>query len=92
MQDFEHGLLKHFNQALKQYDNLADRMNKCGHTLDLFACSLDQVGIAELHPAIHYTGLQCSLIGHPVCMSTSLTISESSAFFCHLFMFNLRSK
>lgn len=55
-QDFEKGKLKHFEAALRHYDNLADRMNKCGHTLDMFACSLDQVGIAEMHPAVHYTG------------------------------------
>lgn len=50
------GALKHFQQALTHYDRLADRMNKCGHTMDVFACSLDQVGLAEMHPAVHYTG------------------------------------
>ena len=56
VQDFDKGTLQHFQQALKHYDSLADRMNQCGHTLDVFACSLDQVGIAEMHPAVHYTG------------------------------------
>ena len=57
LQDFEKGSLRHFQQALKHYDGLADRMNKSGHCLDVFACSLDQVGIAEMHPAVHYTGM-----------------------------------
>ena len=55
-QDFEKGSVKQFMRSVKHYDGLADRMNRAGHSLHVFACSLDQVGLAEMHPAVHYTG------------------------------------
>lgn len=58
VQDFEKGHVKQFTKAVKHYDELADRLNKAGHSLSVFACSLDQVGLAEMHPAVHYTGKQ----------------------------------
>ena len=72
MQDFEKGKLKHFQPALKHYDGLADRMNKNGHSLDVFACSLDQVGIAEMHPAVHYTGMPSCPKQHTFLLCLSL--------------------
>ena len=75
MQDFEKGSLKHFQQALKHYDSLADRMNENGHSLDVFACSLDQVGIAEMHPAVHYTGM-------PLCLKPRAFVESLSLKAC----------
>ena len=56
MQDFEKGEVKQFKKAWLYYENLAQRMAGSGHCLDVFACSLDQVGIAEMHEAIAKTG------------------------------------
>lgn len=56
LQDFEKGSVKLFSKAVRHYDELANRLNKCGHSLSVFACALDQVGLAEMHPAVHYTG------------------------------------
>lgn len=35
---------------------LATQLVNQGHTLDVFACALDQVGLAEMRPAIERTG------------------------------------
>ena len=60
MQDFEKGEVKQFKKAWLWYENLAQRMAGSGHCLDVFACSLDQVGIAEMHEAIAKTGQQAT--------------------------------
>lgn len=56
LQDFEKGEVKQFKKAWLWYEKLAQRMAGSGHCLDVFACSLDQVGIAEMHEAIAKTG------------------------------------
>ena len=68
LQDFEKGDVKQFRKACQWYETLGQRMAGSGHCLDVFACSLDQVGIAEMHDAISVTGeaasylsLACSL-------------------------------
>ena len=60
MQDFEKGEVKQFKKAWLWYENLAQRMAGSGHCLDVFACSLDQVGIAEMHEAVAKTGQQAT--------------------------------
>lgn len=60
MQDFEKGEVKQFKKAWLWYEKLAERMAGSGHCLDVFACSLDQVGIAEMHEAIAKTGQQAA--------------------------------
>lgn len=37
-----------YDKACKYYGGLADRLVASGHVFDLFACSLDQVGLAEM--------------------------------------------
>ncbi|KAL3133000.1 hypothetical protein ABBQ38_006909 [Trebouxia sp. C0009 RCD-2024] len=54
--DFEKGEVKQFKKSWLWYENLAQRMAGSGHCLDVFACSLDQVGIAEMHEAVAKTG------------------------------------
>lgn len=39
---------KHVKKALRYYTELADRAVAAGHAVDIFACSLDQVGLYEM--------------------------------------------
>ena len=58
LQDFEKSAgVKQFKKACQWYESLGRRMAGSGHCLDVFACSLDQVGIAEMHDAVSVTGL-----------------------------------
>ena len=45
-----------FQKATQFYESLAHQLVLQGHTLDVFACALDQVGLAEMKPAIERTG------------------------------------
>ncbi|GBG72481.1 hypothetical protein CBR_g12056 [Chara braunii] len=47
---------KYFKRSRRFYQQLAQRLVENGHVLDLFACSLDQVGVAEAKSAIDSTG------------------------------------
>lgn len=55
-QDFEKGSMKMFRNAVKYYSNIAEKLVSNSHILDVFACSLDQVGIAEMKVCIDATG------------------------------------
>ncbi|XP_050237086.1 protein transport protein SEC23 C isoform X3 [Mercurialis annua] len=46
----------HYHKAVKFYEGLAKQLVHQGHVLDLFACALDQVGIAELKVVVERTG------------------------------------
>lgn len=56
MQDLEKGDARLFGKARKQYEALGDRLTAAGAALDVFACSLDQVGLAEMRPAVSDSG------------------------------------
>jgi len=45
-----------YNAAIKHYDSLASRAAINGHVIDIFACSLDQVGLAEMKVCVQKTG------------------------------------
>ena len=45
-----------FQKATQFYESLAHQLVLQGHTLDVFACALDQVGLAEMKPAIERSG------------------------------------
>lgn len=45
-----------YKSACKKYDELAQRAAHNGHAIDLFACSLDQVGLAEIKVCCEKTG------------------------------------
>ena len=63
LQDFEKSAgVKEFRKACQWYETLGRRMAGSGHCLDVFACSLDQVGIAEMHDAVSVTGLNMVLV------------------------------
>lgn len=46
----------HYKKARKFFDGLAVQLVRQGHSLDVFACSLDQVGLSEMKTAIEATG------------------------------------
>jgi len=46
----------HTKAALKFYTSLAERAVTCGFAVDIFACSLDQVGLHEMKVVIDKTG------------------------------------
>jgi protein transport protein SEC23 len=48
-------------KALRHYEQLAQALQGAGHGLDVFACALDQVGLAELRPAVERSAGVCVL-------------------------------
>ncbi|XVE90922.1 hypothetical protein DITRI_Ditri20bG0114800 [Diplodiscus trichospermus] len=54
--DLDKDSAPHYHRAVKFYEVLAKQLVHQGHVLDLFACALDQVGVAELKVAIERTG------------------------------------
>ena len=46
----------HYRRAHKFYDTIAAQMVAQGHALDVYACALDQVGLAEMKTAVEATG------------------------------------
>ncbi len=62
--DFDKGnaaLTQQFTKSAQFYQDLGTRLVTCGHCVDLFACSLDQVGVAEMFPMVEGTGGQIVL-------------------------------
>jgi len=55
-QELEKGQAPHFGTADKYYSDLSDRLVKCGHVCDIFACSLDQLGLLEMRHVVEKTG------------------------------------
>ncbi|XP_055389012.1 LOW QUALITY PROTEIN: uncharacterized protein LOC129618233 [Condylostylus longicornis] len=47
---------KYVKKALRYYTELADRAVAAGHAVDIFACSLDQVGLYEMRVCSDKTG------------------------------------
>ena len=45
-----------YKKAFRVYESLAAQLVAQGHCLDVFACALDQVGLAEMRPAVERTG------------------------------------
>ncbi|KAH9478504.1 GTPase-activating protein S23 [Psilocybe cubensis] len=46
--DIEQDTAKHYRRAIKFYEGLAKRASRNGHTIDVFAGCLDQVGLQEM--------------------------------------------
>jgi Sec23/Sec24 trunk domain len=55
-QDLQKGEARLFARARQHYEALGDRLTAAGAALDVFACSLDQVGLAEMRPAVSDSG------------------------------------
>ncbi|KAK3133536.1 hypothetical protein QOZ80_6AG0537780 [Eleusine coracana subsp. coracana] len=70
-----------YDKAVKFYDQLAKQLVHQGHVLDLFACAVDQVGVAEMKVAIEKTGGMVVLaesFGHSVFKDSLLRIFQSA--------------
>ncbi|GLJ49269.1 hypothetical protein SUGI_1041010 [Cryptomeria japonica] len=55
-QDLVNGNASYYRTSCKFYKQLAQRLVAAGLVLDVFACSLDQVGTAEMKPAVESSG------------------------------------
>ncbi|GER45157.1 transport family protein [Striga asiatica] len=54
--DLDKDSAPHYHKAVKFYEGLSKQLVHQGHVLDVFACALDQVGVAELKVAVEKTG------------------------------------
>jgi protein transport protein SEC23 len=54
--DLDKDAASYYHKAVKFYEGLAKQLVNQGHILDLFACALDQVGVAEIKVAVERTG------------------------------------
>jgi len=59
LQDLDKGDSRLFGKARRHYEGLGDRLAAAGAALDVFACSLDQIGLAEMRPAVSDSGVHC---------------------------------
>ncbi|KAJ3676988.1 hypothetical protein LUZ60_002712 [Juncus effusus] len=79
--DLDKGSAPYFDKAVKFYEGLSKQLVNQGHVLDLFACALDQVGVAEMKVAIERTGgivVLAESFGHSVFKESLLRIFQSS--------------
>ncbi|KAF9512932.1 hypothetical protein BS47DRAFT_1317957 [Hydnum rufescens UP504] len=53
--DIDRDTVKHFKRATKFYEGLAKRAAENGHAVDLFAASLDQIGLLEMKSLANFT-------------------------------------
>lgn len=54
--DLDKDSVPQYHKAVKFYEGLSKQLVHQGHVLDVFACALDQVGVAELKVAVEKTG------------------------------------
>ncbi|XP_066352244.1 protein transport protein SEC23 C-like [Miscanthus floridulus] len=79
--DLDKGSAPLYNKAVKFYDNISKQLVNQGHVLDLFACALDQVGVAEMKVAVERTGrivVLAESFGHSVFKDSLRRIFQSS--------------
>ena len=85
LQDFEKSAgVKQFKKACQWYESLGRRMAGSGHCLDVFACSLDQVGIAEMHDAVSVTGLPAA----HACAASHVAVAVTEGLRMHIMACN----
>lgn len=78
--DLDKNAAPYYHQAVKFYETLSRQLVTQGHVLDLFACSLDQVGVAEVKVAIERTGgivILAESYGHPVFKESFTRVFET---------------
>lgn len=78
--DLDKNAAPHYQQAVKFYETLSRQLVTQGHVLDLFACSLDQVGVAEIKVAIERSGgliILAESFGHPVFRESFTRVFEA---------------
>ncbi|KAK9120459.1 hypothetical protein Syun_018076 [Stephania yunnanensis] len=70
-----------FHKAVKFYEGLSKQLVNQGHVLDVFACALDQVGLAELKVAVERTGglvVLAESFGHSVFKDSLKRVFQST--------------
>lgn len=78
--DLDKDSVPHYHKAVKFYGELSKQLVHQGHVLDVFACALDQVGVAELKVAIEKTGgllVLAESFGHSVFKESLRRIFQS---------------
>nr|KYP76622.1 Protein transport protein SEC23 [Cajanus cajan] len=81
--DLDKDSVSHYHKCVKFYDGLSKQLVHQGHVLDLFACALDQVGIAELKTAVERTGglvVLAESFGHSVFKDSLKRVFQSGDF------------
>lgn len=81
--DLDKGSAPFYSKTVKFYEGLSKQLVHQGHVLDLFACALDQVGLAELKVAVERTGgivVLAESFGHSVFKDSFRRIFQSSEF------------
>nr|DAD19315.1 TPA_asm: hypothetical protein HUJ06_020778 [Nelumbo nucifera] len=84
--DLDKDSAPYYHKAVKFYDGLSKQLINQGHVLDLFACALDQVGLAELKVAVERSGglvVLAESFGHNVFKDSLKRVfqsTESSSF------------
>ncbi|KAK3121955.1 hypothetical protein QOZ80_8BG0663240 [Eleusine coracana subsp. coracana] len=79
--DLDKGSAPLYGKAVKFYEELSKQLVHQGHVLDLFACALDQVGVAEMKVAVERTGgivVLAESFGHSVFKDSLQRIFQSS--------------
>ncbi|GLT73710.1 hypothetical protein SLA2020_455480 [Shorea laevis] len=79
--DLDKDSAPYYHKAVKFYEGLAKQLVHQGHVLDLFACALDQVGVAELKVAVERTGglgVLAESFGHSVFKDSLRRVFQSS--------------
>ncbi|KAK3123658.1 hypothetical protein QOZ80_8AG0634260 [Eleusine coracana subsp. coracana] len=79
--DLDKGSAPFYGKAVKFYEELSKQLVHQGHVLDLFACALDQVGVAEMKVAVERTGgiiVLAESFGHSVFKDSLRRIFQSS--------------
>ncbi|CAD6245492.1 unnamed protein product [Miscanthus lutarioriparius] len=79
--DLNKGSAPLYNKAVKFYEDISKQLVNQGHVLDLFACALDQVGVAEMKVAVERTGgivVLAESFGHSVFKDSLRRFFQSS--------------
>lgn len=78
--DLEKDAAPFYHKAIKFYQGLSKQLVEQGHVLDLFACALDQVGVAEIKVAVERTGglvVLAESFGHSVFKNSFKRVFEA---------------
>ncbi|KAL5724569.1 Protein transport protein S23 C [Ranunculus cassubicifolius] len=81
--DLDKDSVPYYHKAVKFYEGLSKQLVNQGHVLDVFACALDQVGLAELKVAVERTGglvVLAESFGHSVFKDSLKRVFQSSDF------------
>ncbi|XP_043695869.1 protein transport protein SEC23-like [Telopea speciosissima] len=81
--DLDKDSAPYYTKAVKFYEGLSKQLVNQGHVLDLFACALDQVGVAELKIAVERTGglvVLAESFGHSVFKDSLKRVFQSSGY------------